>query len=285
MAFRSNSPISLVFPPFRGMTRRIILIALCTYLGLAVITLLSPDMGGTLHTLLVLRPDQALRHLIWELVTYPFVGEGIFSVALALLSFWFFSSALEDERGRRWLAEYFLVATIGGAVLASVLIDYVMARIPALVAVPGLVDGAQGGMWPAVMAIMVAYARFHPEEQLRFNFLFTIKAKYLTAIYLIFYVALMLVSKGGFSALTVLCNALAGYGFLLFAPRHGIRVGISERWFLMRNRYYRSKRKRAAKKFTVYMRKQGKEVSLDEDGRYVDPDGRSKDPNDKRWMN
>ena len=41
MAFKSNSPISLVFPPFRGVTRRIILIALCGFLGLALMRLVS----------------------------------------------------------------------------------------------------------------------------------------------------------------------------------------------------------------------------------------------------
>jgi hypothetical protein len=82
-----------------------------------------------------------------------------------------------------------------------------------------------------------------------------------------------------------LCNALAGYVFLRFAPRRGLRVGVSERWFAMRNSYYRAKRRRAAKKFTVYMKKQGRDVSLDEDGRYVDPDGKPRDLNDRNWMN
>jgi hypothetical protein len=35
----------------------------------------------------------------------------------------------------------------------------------------------------------------------------------------------------------------------------------------------------------VYMKKQGKDVSLDADGRYVDPDGKKRDLKDKRWMN
>ena len=37
--------------------------------------------------------------------------------------------------------------------------------------------------------------------------------------------------------------------------------------------FYRSKRKRAAKEFEVYMRKQGKDVRVDDDS------------NDKKWMN
>jgi hypothetical protein len=33
------------------------------------------------------------------------------------------------------------------------------------------------------------------------------------------------------------------------------------------------------------MRKQGKDVSLDSDGRYIDPNGNPRDPNDRNWMN
>ena len=46
----------------------------------------------------------------------------------------------------------------------------------------------------------------------------------------------------------------------------------SDRYFGLRNNYYRWKRRRAARKFEVYMRKQNREVSFDKDGRYIDPD-------------
>jgi hypothetical protein len=52
----------------------------------------------------------------------------------------------------------------------------------------------------------------------------------------------------------------------------------------LRNTYYRASRRRAARKFEVYMGKQGRKVHFDKEGRYIDPDS-SKDPNDKRWMN
>ena len=52
----------------------------------------------------------------------------------------------------------------------------------------------------------------------------------------------------------------------------------------MRNSYYRYKRRRAARKFEVYMGKQGRKVNFDKDGRYLGPD-EHKDPTDKRWMN
>ncbi len=269
-----------MLPPFRGVTRRIILIALLTYFGTAAIGLYSAGLEGTLVVQFVLRPDQALRKLFWELVTYPFFGEGLLSVAFALLSFWFFGAALEDERGAHWLTEYFLVSTIGGAVVASAVSMALQGRVP------GMGTGtAAEGLWPFVLAVLVGYAYFHAEEQLNFNFIFKIKAKYIAAIYVLFYVGMALVGGDRFGALVALCNAGMGYLFLRLAPRKGLRVGMSERWFKMRNEYYRAKRRRAAKKFTVYMRKQGKEVSLDSEGRYVDPDGKPRDPNDRNWMN
>ncbi len=33
------------------------------------------------------------------------------------------------------------------------------------------------------------------------------------------------------------------------------------------------------------MRKQGKDVSLTEDGKYIDPNGTPRDLNDRNWMN
>jgi hypothetical protein len=47
----------------------------------------------------------------------------------------------------------------------------------------------------------------------------------------------------------------------------------------MRNGYYRWKRRRAGRKFEVYMKKQGRTVRLDNRGRPIDDD-----PNDRsRW--
>ena len=246
MAFRSNEPTSLVFPPFRGVTRRIILIAFGVYLGLAVLALFSRELAGTLNFLLLLRSDKSLHPLVWELVTYPFSSSGLLSIVFATLSIWFFGSALEEERGPLWMTEYFLTATIGGAVVGLLLYMAGQRYIPAFEG-----NTTNGGLWPAVLALLVAYAKLHAEDQVNFNFFFTLKAKYIVAIYVLFYVGVTLVDRDRLGALVALCNALAGYLFLRVAPRYGFRVGVSEKWCALRNLYYRSKRKRAAKKIKV----------------------------------
>jgi len=75
-------------------------------------------------------------------------------------------------------------------------------------------------------------------------------------------------------------GALSGLLYLRLAPRQGLSLGLSEQWYGLRNRYYRWKRRRAARKFEVYMRRHGRNVRLDSQGRQIDDD----DANDKsRW--
>jgi hypothetical protein len=69
-------------------------------------------------------------------------------------------------------------------------------------------------------------------------------------------------------------GGLGGYLYAKIAPRRGYTYAASEGFYGVRNSYYRWKRARAARKFQVYMGKQGREVHFDKEGRYVDPDDR-----------
>jgi hypothetical protein len=74
---------------------------------------------------------------------------------------------------------------------------------------------------------------------------------------------------------------VVGLLYLRLAPRRGVSFGLSELLYAVRNRYYRWKRRRAARKFEVYMRSQGRTVRFDGNGRQIDDDD---DANDKsRW--
>jgi hypothetical protein len=86
---------------------------------------------------------------------------------------------------------------------------------------------------------------------------------------------------------------LFGYIWLKFVPRRGFGYAVSERGFSIRNTYYKWKRRRAARKFEVYMRKHDRadykhEDYFDELGNYRDPSSRDrKDNGDSRgkWVN
>jgi hypothetical protein len=89
----------------------------------------------------------------------------------------------------------------------------------------------------------------------------------------------MLFGEQRMYAVAQLGGALAGWLYIRLAPRRGITLGLSEKWYGLRNSYYRWKRRRAARKFEVYMRKQGRTVHLDGRGKTIDDDQDDK----KRW--
>ena len=98
--------------------------------------------------------------------------------------------------------------------------------------------------------------------------------------------ATLLKNANAFGALLELSGALCGFLFIRYAPRRGLAFGVTERFFALRNEYYRARRRRTARKFEVYMRKQNREVHFDAEGRYVEPDDRPKTGNDSnKWMN
>src|ERR1700744_3505208 len=121
---RSNGPVLLALPAFRGLTRKLILLSIVV----AVIDFLSSLLlGGILGPIIdhsALHPDEAFR-LVWQFVTWPFVPDGILGLLFALLSLWYFGSALEDERGTRWFGELFFFSSIGGAILATILSRFI----------------------------------------------------------------------------------------------------------------------------------------------------------------
>jgi membrane associated rhomboid family serine protease len=270
----------VTLPPFRGVTRSILLIAAVVFFALLIAGLFSHDLQAILEGLFALIPETAFHTLIWQLVTYPFISTGLLGFLFAALSVWFFGSALEDELGPRWMGEFFVACTLGGSLLAS-LFTFTVGRH-----VEGLSPGHEAfGLWPFSLALLLVFARLHPDQELNFNFILRVKAKYIAMLYLLVYLAVALSSRQRFDALVVLTNALSGWLFVRFAPRRGVRFATTEGLFSLRNAWSRAKRRRAAKKFTVYMQKQGRDVRFDERGRYIDPDAERKNPTDRKWMN
>jgi hypothetical protein len=141
------------------------------------------------------------------------------------------------------------------------------------------------GASAALLGLLVAVAMRFGDQEFFLWFLVRVRAKYLVAIIVLIDVALLLKSGNTFGVVLDLAGGFCGFLYVCFAPRRGMAFGFSEQYFGLRNSYYRYKRRRAARKFEVYMGKQGRDVKFDSEGRYIDPDELKRDPNDKRWMN
>ena len=135
--------------------------------------------------------------------------------------------------------------------------------------------GCFGGIFGLLVAIGLLYGDV---QFMLFPLPIGIKARYLVMIYALVAFA-MLFGQERMYAFSQLGGALAGLLFVRMAPRRGLSSLFSESWYGLRNRYYRWKRRRAARKFEVYMRRQGRTVRFDGQGRLID-----EDPDDKkRW--
>lgn len=273
-------PTTLALPPFSGATRKLILINLAVFFGDAVLSLVLPrGLYSGLVSHLALLPYDVLHGQFWQLITYAFLPIGLLGSLFALLTIWFVGSMLEEVRGARWLYELYLSSAVGGALLAIAIAYTGMFRLN-----PYLFKGV--GPYAAIYGMFIPLALLLGDQEFLFLFIVRVKVKYLVAIYILIDLATLLKSANAFEALLQLSGALAGYLFLRFVPRRGLVYGAQERYYGLRNEYYRNRRRKAARKFEVYMKAQNREVHFDKDGRYVDPDQElGRDPNDKRWMN
>ena len=94
-------------------------------------------------------------------------------------------------------------------------------------------------------------------------------------------------SQGGVANFAHLGGLFFGFLYLKLLPKRGLAYGASERYFSVRNFYYRWKRRRAARKFEVYMRKQDRPLSgtFDEHGNYIPPDDKKNGGSKSGWVN
>lgn len=260
----------LSFPDFRGFTRSLILWNLGVFFALLLLGVASSATAFTLVAWLALIPQAVLHGRVWQVITYSFLHEGILNTVFELLSLWFLGSFLEAQHGARWLMEIYFVSVLGAA-LAAIGLSFFTPEAVAL-------TGCYGGLFGLLIAFGVLYADL---QFMMFPLPIGIKAKYLVAVYMLIALAMLFSAQRAF-AFSQLGGALFGFLYIKMAPRRGFAFAGTERYFGLRNEYYRWKRRRAARKFEVYMKKQNRDVRFDKDGKYVDPD---KDPNDRRWMN
>jgi len=244
------SQLNLSFPAFKGFTRTTIYACMGVYVALVVLGVVSPYAEATVRTVLALSPALVVHGMVWQLATYALVHNGVTHILFNMLSLWFIGSYLEVTIGTRKVAELFWVSVVGGA-LCTVAFSYthLLGASPLT-----QTEGASAG----ILGMLIAFAvLFGDHEFLLFPLPFRMKAKWLVTIYvLVDLFSLLDRGPGDHTAyIAHLGGALFGWIYLKRAPRRGYMASTSERYYAVRNDYYRWKRKRAQRKFEVYMRK------------------------------
>ena len=278
--YRGRS-MTLNFPPFTPWVKRLIIACAAIYfVQRVVLANLAPNIDGYLLDYLALVPLYVVHGFIWQLVTYSFLHASLGHLLVNMLTLWMFGSQEEQDWGSKRFLEFYLFCVVGaGLVTVAVGFTGLFGMRPEVPTV-----GASGGIYGLLIAFGMLYG---DREVFLFPFPFMIKAKYLVGI-IIFVVVITTFqpSQGGIANFAHLGGLLFGFLYIKLLPKKGLLSGASERYFSLRNSYYRWKRRRAARKFEVYMREHDRNVTFDEYGNYVPPDEKKKNGGSKSgWVN
>jgi len=267
---------SLAFPEFHGATRRLVLWNLSAYFLLVVAQLLAPGLTARAIDWLSFTPGLFLHGYLLQPISYSLVHPpaAIIGTAFELLSLWFLAGFLENYHNSGWVISLYAVSVLGTAAAATAI--YAAGLALGYVLQAGQMMGCFGGTFGMLAVIGVLYGDV---QFMLFPLPIAIKARYLVAVYALIYFFMLLISDHRVFAFAMLGGGLAGIIYIRLAPRRGLSIGLSEQWYGLRNRYYRWKRRRAARKFEVYMRSQGRTVRFDGNGRPMDEEHDDK----KRW--
>ncbi len=137
----------------------------------------------------------------WSLVTYQFIhGQSMFWFFISMLVLWIMAKPLEDDWGSPRFLAFWLVATCGASIIAT------------LLGRPLIGDMAVSG------SLLFTFATLYPEVEFRLFFLIPVKVKYLA----VFGAALLVFSSLSLGLLAGIANAAgmsAGYLFFLATRR------------------------------------------------------------------
>ncbi len=263
---RTGEPMTLSLPPFTPAVTWLLGINTGIFLLRFVLELARiPARGFAIEYLSLIPLDVVSHGWIWQLVTYSFIHFEFLHWFGNMLGLWMFGSAIEGAWGTRRFVELYTFGVIGAAI-TTIAVSYMH--------ILGRPDTATIGASGGVFAILIAFGMlFGDNEIMMIPFPFMIKAKYFVGILIVVTLVFAMSGGGDVAYVAHLGGLLFGYLYARRGPRAAlVNVGFAERYYGMRNSYYRWKRRRAAKKFEVYMSKHDRQVHFDEHGNYIPPD-------------
>ncbi len=258
MARRSTTEFG--FPPFRGAVRQIIIASVAAYVVILLLEAFAPAYANLVVTIGNLS-SAVKTGWIWQLATYPFVSLEPWQFVVSLAGIYFLGPFVESRIGYIRFLNFFF-----GTIVISALIGIGMS----FTGVIG--QGIAFSMIAPANALLMAFYLFEPNAPIMAFFILQIPVKWLVIFFVALQAAYLLLSHFNLFYCVALAGFPAGYiWYALFLSRR-TSVGLSERYYGLRNSYYRWKRRRAARKFEVYMRDHNRTVTFDEHGNYIPPE-------------
>lgn len=245
MAYRSRSRMGVFYTPGFPPAVKWLIISNSVIFILSYFTQL---LGiGKAWEYLELMPAAVVKLLfVWQLVTYMFLHGGFMHIIWNMLALWMFGAELEQSWGTRRFLNFYLTCGVGAGICV-VLLNYVLPAPWGNPYVPTI--GASG----AIFGILMAYAMLFPNRTILWGFLIPIQVKWFVLI---------------MGVVTLMMSFQPGSGVSNFAHLGGLLVG----WLWLKkprgkstgnllapvmDGYRQFRRRRARRKFEVWMRKHG----------------------------
>ena len=267
----------MALPPFRGAVRQIILASVAIYVVILLLVSFASPAGQALLTLGILDPAHIRQGWLWQFVTYAFMYVDPLDFVFSLVGIYFLGYAVEERIGFRAFYGLFF-----GSVALSAVAGFILSLTHVIAQGPAIGSGA------AANAILMVFYLFHRGAPIMlFPIPLQIEVKWIVLLVAAIETAYLLLSHFALLYCVLLLGLGAGYVWYSVFLTGRVWSGVSERAYGLRNNYYRWKRRRAARKFEVYMRKHDRTVSFDEHGNYVPPDDRDKKNGGSKsgWVN
>jgi membrane associated rhomboid family serine protease len=276
-----NATFQFGLPRFQGAVRYIVLLTLGVWLTVILLWAFDKPLAAQLLVLGELNSDAVLHHgWIWQLVTYTFVHIDPRHVIFALIGVFFIGSSVQERVGSKSFTELYLFSAVVAGILGLLL--SLTGRIG---------SGTAFGAGAAVNGVlMVFYLLNRGTSIFLIPFPFQIPVQWVVIVIGGIEAAYFVLS--GFSLFFLVQLLGLGSGFLWYRwmwKQTNVFAFFGNQLGSFRNSYHRWKRRRAGKKFQVYMRKHNQDPAdyFDEYGNFRPPDEKDKKNGGSKggWVN
>lgn len=276
----ANTTLQFGLPRFQGAVRYIILVTLGVWITIILLWAFDKPVASLLLFLGELSPERVLHGWVWQLVTYPFIHVDPRHVIFALIGVFFIGSSVQERVGSKAFTELYLFSSVVAGILGS------------LLSLTGHIGaGTAFGAGASVNGVLMVFYLLNRGASI-YLIPFPFQVPVLWVVILI----------GGVETAYFV---LTGFGLFFLAQLLGLASGFL--WYRMmwrranmfsffsiqaasfRNSYHRWKRRRAGRKFQVYMKKHNQDPKdyFDEYGNFRPPDDKPKKNGGSKggWVN
>ena len=267
-----NTSATLGFPRFHGAVRELVIINTAVFVVLLLLSAFAGHQAQWIADRGLLSPDAIKHGWIWQFLTYGFLHFEPLNFLFSMLGIYFIGSAVEAQTGPKRFVELYLFSLIGAGLCGFLLsLTGVIAQGPAM------------GSGPAANALLMVFYLLYRDARVMPMFIpIPIPIKYIVIFTAAVEGAYLLLTHFSMFFMVQLLGMASGYLWYSYMWRRiNIFAYFGNQAASFKNSYYRWKRRRAGKKFQVYMKKHNQDPSdyFDEYGNFRPPEDKGKKKN------